>query len=217
MKTPGNLGGAQPAHQPQRQHDLGLGRQARVAAGEHQAQPVVVGLRRVVSPGPGSICSVSSSGNAPRAVGCRRSRFQHAAPRGCGQPRLDIDRYPCRRPGAHRLGVRDCGAYPHVGCRHGSVEGLRRGGFRHRRTGSDLPGDRQRLVQVVGLDQLAGQPATRPGGCDRDPPPPVVAVLRRRPAPARAGAGPGRLSMGMWRSPPVGRLGLPHPPTGIGS
>ena len=46
----GHLGGGQPAHQPQRQGDLRRAVQRRVAAGDHQPQPVVgVAVRAVVA------------------------------------------------------------------------------------------------------------------------------------------------------------------------
>ena len=110
----------QAAHQPQRQRHLRLPGQGRMAAGEHQAEPVVGDhvLDRVrVLPGLGRVAGqrLSRSGGRPRLDQQRQLgpqgpvpalRVQRPAPRGRGQPGARVARHALPGPGVERGHVR---------------------------------------------------------------------------------------------------------------
>ena len=105
QEGPGHLGGAQAAHQAERQGHLRGQRQRRVAAGEDEPQPVVADLVGLVLARPRGRASVDEQRPRPAQRGLPAEKVEGVAAGDGGQPGSRPGRHPGAGPDRQGLGV----------------------------------------------------------------------------------------------------------------
>ena len=104
QERPGDLGGGEPAEQPESQRHLGIAADRRVTAREHEAQAVVDDLGPLGAIELGAH-RLDQEGKAPLAYGVAARQIDGAPPRHRGQPRPRFLRDAAGAPGGQGAGI----------------------------------------------------------------------------------------------------------------
>ena len=106
QEGPGHLGRREPADETERQRDLRIGRDGRMATGEDQSQAIVDDRWRLELAGLGRRHGLDEQGQGSPVRGPAPQDVDGAPPGHGGQPRARIGRQARGGPGGERAGIR---------------------------------------------------------------------------------------------------------------